>query len=100
MICCLFVSRCLITGIAFVDVHLYVQNMYVVDTDNGLKDNILYESAGSDFDRTPKSTGVEGAVVPKKGNTFHANGNDMIRETGLYAEVKKKPKFGQMGNCN
>jgi hypothetical protein len=74
--------------------------VYVVDVDNGLKDNILYESAGSDFDRKPKSTGGEGAVVQKKGNTFHANGDDMFRETGLYAEVKKKPKLGQKGNCD
>ena len=78
--------------------HVYVQNVYVVDADNGLKDNILYESAGSDFDRKPKSTGGEGAVVQKKGNTFHANGDDMIQETCLYAEVKKKPKLGQKGN--
>lgn len=98
MIFCFFVSRCLITDITFVDVHLYVQNVYVVD--NGLKDNILYESAGSDFDCKPKSTEGEGAVVQKKGNTFHANGDDMIQETCLYAEVKKKPKLGQKGNCN
>jgi len=96
----MFVSRWLITDIPFVNVSLHVQNMYFVEDDNGLKDNILYESAGSDFDRKPKSTGVEYAVVQKKGKQFQANGDDMTRETALYAEVKKKPGHGKMGICN
>ena len=76
--------------------HFYLQMVYVVDI--GLKDNILYEPAGPDFDRRPASNGDEYAVVIKKGNTFHANGNGTIQETALYAEVKKKPKLGKKGN--
>jgi hypothetical protein len=96
----MFVSRWLITDLPFVNVPLHVQNLYFVEDDNGLKDNKLYESAGSDFDRKPKSTGVENAVVQKKGNKCQANGDDLIQETALYAEVKKKPGHGKMGICN
>ena len=76
--------------------HFYLRIAYVVDI--GLRDNILYETAGPDFDRNPKSNGDEHAVVKKKGNTFHANDNDTIQETALYAEVKKEPKLGEKGN--
>jgi len=75
--------------------HFYLQIAYVVD--NGFKDNILYEPAGPDFDRKPKSNGDECVVVKKKGNTFHANDNGTIQETALYAEVKKEPTLGQKG---
>jgi len=76
--------------------HFYLQIAYVVD--NGLKDNILYEPAGPDFGRKPKSNGDECAVVKKKGNTFDTNDDGMIRETALHAEDKKKPKLGKKGN--
>ena len=76
--------------------HFYLQIVYVVD--NGLKDNILYESAGPDFDRKQTSNGDEYAVVKKKGNTFHANDNGTIQVTALHAEDKKKPKLGKIGN--
>ena len=42
-------------------------------SDNGLKDNIIYEPAGPDFDLKPKYNGDEHAVVKQKGNTLYAN---------------------------
>ena len=78
--------------------HFQLLIVYVVD--NCLKDNILYETAGPDFVRKPKSNGDEYAVVKKKGDTFHANDDGMIQETALHAEDKKKPKPGQKGNYN
>ena len=75
--------------------HFHLQIACVVDA--GLKDNILYESAGPDFGRKPKSNGDEYAVVKKKGNTFHTNDDGMLRETALHAEDKKKPKRGNKG---
>jgi hypothetical protein len=41
--------------------HFYLQIVYVVD--NSLKDNILYESAGPDFERMPTCNGDEYAVI-------------------------------------
>jgi hypothetical protein len=76
--------------------HFYLQIVYVVD--NGLNDNVLHEPAGPDSDRKPTFNGDEYAVVIKKGNTFHANGNGTIQETALHAEDKKKPKLGKKGN--
>jgi hypothetical protein len=76
--------------------NFYLQIVYVVD--NSLKDNILYESAGPDFDRKPTSNGDEFAVVKKNGNTFHANDNGTIQETAFHAEDKKKPKLGKKGS--
>ncbi|CAG2238568.1 unnamed protein product [Mytilus edulis] len=54
----------------------------------GLKDNILYESAGSNFGQGTTKVGYE--VNDKKRHTKHGTDNSAFQETALYSVVQKK----------
>lgn len=57
------------------------------DEEPGLKDNVLYESAGENFIANPGQIGDVYAEVKK--SNVNKKDNGQIQETALYAEIKK-----------
>lgn len=66
--------------------------------EDGLKDNILYESAGQNFSPTQGTSGVENAVVTKSKHKHKLSEESKTQETALNSDVIRKPRNEQKGH--